>query len=281
MSIEVRELTKTFGHNRALDHVSVDFHNERIYGLLGRNGAGKTTLLNCITGRIFPTGGDIRMDGARISENDAALGQIYMSSEQTMYPESMRVDEAFRHSRSFYPTFDGDSARAMADQFGLDLRRKIKHLSTGYASIFKLVVALNVGVPYLLLDEPVLGLDANHRDLFYKLLIEKYAERPCCMVISTHLIEEVSGIVEDVVIVDNGRILCSQSRDALLSGGYTVSGPAGLVDVFLAGKDCIGADILGGLKTAYVRGSIPGDVPDGLEISAMDLQKLFIQLTNS
>ena len=281
MSIEVRELTKTFGHNRALDHVSVDFHNERIYGLLGRNGAGKTTLLNCITGRIFPTGGDIRMDGARISENDAALGQIYMSSEQTMYPESMRVDEAFRHSRSFYPTFDGDSARAMADQFGLDLRRKIKHLSTGYASIFKLVVALNVGVPYLLLDEPVLGLDANHRDLFYKLLIEKYAERPCCMVISTHLIEEVSGIVEDVVIVDNGRILCSQSRDALLSGGYTVSGPAGLVDAFLAGKDCIGADTLGGLKTAYVRGGIPGDVPDGLEISAMDLQKLFIQLTNS
>lgn len=281
MSIDVQALSKSFGHTQALRNVSVTFQENRIYGLLGRNGAGKTTLLNCITGRIFPSEGSILLDGAPVKENDGALSKIYMMSEQAMYPEGMRVRDAIKHSRSFYPQFDADAALAMAEKFALDTKRKIKNLSTGYSSIFKLVIALNVNVPYLLLDEPVLGLDANHRDLFYRLLLERYTENPFCVVVSTHLIEEVSSIIEDVVIVDAGQVVRCESRESLLAGGYTVSGPAAAVDAFLAGRECIGADLLGGLKTAYVLGGAPDGLPDGLELSGMDLQKLFIQLTSS
>ena len=137
-----------------------------------------------------------------------------------------------------------------------------------------------MNAPYILLDEPVLGLDANHRDLFYRILIEKYSESPCTIVISTHLIEEVSNVIEDIIIIKQGKIIKNESREALLSQGYTVSGVASIVDAYVAGKDVIGTDQLGGLKTVYVLGKIDQKVPEGIEISKLDLQKLFIQLTN-
>ena len=85
--------------------------------------------------------------------------------------------------------------------FGLNTKKKVRTLSTGYKSIFKLVLALSVNVPYLFLDEPVLGLDANHREMFYRILLEKYIEEPFTIVISTHLIEEVASVIEHVVIL--------------------------------------------------------------------------------
>jgi len=155
-------------------------------------------------------------------------------------------------------------------------------LSTGYSSIFKVIIALSVNTPYVLLDEPVLGLDANHRDMFYRYLIEKYSETPSTYVISTHLIEEISNLVEHIIIIRKGKIIKDEAREELMSYGYTVSGKASLVDEYVRDKNVIGLDSIGGLKSAYVMGQIPRDkAPEGLEITKIDLQKLFIKLTDN
>ena len=164
--------------------------------------------------------------------------------------------------------------------FELPQKKKIKSLSTGYQSIFKNIVALSVNVPFVFLDEPVLGLDAYHRELFYKVLIEKYAERPFTAVISTHLIEEAANIIEQVIVIKSGQIICSKSLEELLASGYCVSGPAAQTDSYIQTKNVIGTESLGGLKTAYILGIPDPDMPAGLEISRMDLQKLFIRLTD-
>lgn len=279
--IEVVNISKRFKDTVALDHVNLFFEEEKIYGLLGRNGAGKSTLLNVISNRIFPDEGKVLMNGMPVRENDQALEQIYLMSEKTLYPESMKIKEIFKWSKEFYKNFDIDFAMNMAEQFRLDVKKKVKGLSTGYTSIFKNVIALSVNVPYVFLDEPVLGLDANHRELFYRILIEKYSENPFTAVISTHLIEEVSSVIEDIVIIKNGQVIRSETREDLLGRGYTVSGNGVLVDKYLRGKEVIGSDVLGGLKTAYVIGRPDrANLPDGLEITGLDLQKLFIQLTN-
>ena len=140
---------------------------------------------------------------------------------------------------------------------------------------------MSVNVPYVFLDEPVLGLDAYHRDLFYKILIEKYAENPFTIVISTHLIEEISNVIENVIIIKNGEIIKNDSRDEILKAGYCISGISSAVDGYISGKQVIGTEILGGLKTAYILGQPETNIPDNLSISGMDLQKFFIQLTNS
>lgn len=280
MSIVVENVSKQFGKVQALRDVSLTLEEGKIYGLLGRNGAGKSTLLNILTERIFPDGGRVTVDGEPIHNNDSALSKMYLMSEQDCYPESMKVREAFRWTKEFYPTFDQDFAWNLAGAFELPLGSKVNKLSTGYSSIFKLIVALSVNVPYVLLDEPVLGLDANHRDLFYKTLLARYVEHPATVVISTHLIEEVSSLIEDLVIIHKGEVLRRGSREEFLSQGYTVSGPRGLVEEYLKGKEVLGADVLGGLESAYVLGKADRrTLPQGLELSGLDLQKMFILMT--
>lgn len=280
MSIVVEKVSKQFGKVQALRDVSLTLEEGKIYGLLGRNGAGKTTLLNILTERIFPDGGRVTVDGEPIHNNDSALSKMYLMSEQDCYPESMKVREAFRWTKEFYPTFDQDFAWNLAGAFELPLGSKVNKLSTGYSSIFKLIVALSVNVPYVLLDEPVLGLDANHRDLFYKTLLARYVEHPATVVISTHLIEEVSSLIEDLVIIHKGEVLRRGSREEFLSQGYTVSGPRGLVEEYLKGKEVLGADVLGGLESAYVLGKADRrTLPQGLELSGLDLQKMFVLMT--
>lgn len=280
--IEIRDVTKRYGDVTALNGVSVTFEAEKIYGLLGRNGAGKTTLLNAITNRVFLNSGEILVDGEPAAENDRAQSKMYMMSEKGNYPETMRINDVFKWTADFHDgAFDTAYALKLSDAFGLNPRKKVKQLSTGYSSIYKIITALSLKVPILLLDEPVLGLDANHRDLLYKTMLENYAENPRTIVISTHLIEEVSALIEEVVIIQAGRIIRKDSSEALLSGGYTVTGPTEVVNAYIAGKEVIGADALGGLKTAYVLGKPDRDaLPSQLELSGLDLQRLFIQLTN-
>jgi ABC-2 type transport system ATP-binding protein len=279
--IEVKNVTKNYGSTRALDNVTLNFEENKIYGLLGRNGAGKSTLLNIITGRVFLDSGEVLVDGSPAAENDEALHKLYLANEKTLLPENMRVRDAFKWTKEFYPDFDMEYAMKAAEQFKLDTSKRVKALSTGFDSIMKDIIALSVGTPYVLLDEPVLGLDANNRDLFYRLLIEKYSQKPCTVVISTHLIEEVSSVIEEIVIIKESRIIRNESRESLLSKGYTVSGLAGRVDEYIRYKNVIGSESLGGLKTAYILGEGSPVRAEGLEITSLELQKLFIHLTNS
>lgn len=283
MAIKTQNLTKRFGLVQALQGVSITLEENKIYGLLGRNGAGKSTLLNILTGRLFADEGAVTIDGENAIENDRAQGKVFLMSEKTLHPDSMRVRQAFRWAQTFYPGFDQGQALSLSGDFGLSTNARISGLSTGYHSIFKLVLALSVNTPYVLLDEPILGLDANHRELFYKRLLEKYAAGPFTVVLSTHLIEEVASLVEDVIIIKDGQVLRQESRDSLLSQGYTVSGGAAAVDAYIQGRRVLGIDALGGLRTAYIQGSPDKSAPSAqdLEFGPMDLQKLFIQLTNS
>lgn len=278
--IEITDLSKNFDDVQALSHVNLHFEENTIYGLLGRNGAGKSTLLNIINNRLFPSSGNVTLSGEDVKENSKNLSHFYLTNEENLYPESMKVKDVFKWSQVFYPDFDIKYAYKLCELFELSPKKKIKKLSTGYQSIFKNIVALSVNVPFVFLDEPVLGLDAYHRELFYKILIEKYAENPFTAVISTHLIEEVAGVVENVVIIKNGEVIRNTSTEELLQEGYSVSGPTALVDGYTSDKKLIGSDTLGGFKTAYIIGRPEDHIPEGLEISNMDLQKLFIQLTN-
>lgn len=281
MSIEIKNVTKKFGDNTALNNVSISFGENKIYGLLGRNGAGKSTLLNIITNRLFATEGEVTIDNLQACENDKAQEKIYLMSEKTLYPQDMKLKAILKWTKNFYPNFDMDKAMEYAKIFKLDINKKMKALSTGYTSIFKLIIAMSVNTPYVILDEPVLGLDANHRELFYQLLIEKYSEEPFTIIISTHLIEEISALIEEAVIISEGEVLLHKTREDLLALGYSVSGKATEVDAYIAGKETIGVDALGGLKTAYVMGRPDSDISENLEITTLDLQKLFVKLTNS
>ena len=280
MSIELKNVTKTYGGVRALDSVSVKFGGGLVYGLLGANGAGKTTMLNIITNRIYADSGEVLIDGESAPGNDRALGKVYMMAEANLFPDSMRVEPALRLTAQFYPGFDMDYALDVARKFELPLKKKVKALSTGYSSIFRLTLALSCNTPYVIYDEPVLGLDAQHRDLFYRLLMEKCAEGEQTAILSTHLIQEAANLISHAVIIKKGRIIRDAPAEELSGAAYTVSGPAALVDAYISGKKLLSVNALGGLKSASVEGAPDGDAPAGLEISSIGLQDYFIGLMN-
>ena len=275
MSITVSQLSKQYGPVTALDGVSLTLEGRKIYGLLGRNGAGKSTLMKLMSDRIGPTAGEILVDGKSVHNN---TGRIYMMSEDNLYVDSMKVRDIFRWTGEFYGGFDQALADRLCEEFELNPKKKATSLSTGYKSICKLITALCVDADYIFMDEPVLGLDAWHRELFYRSLLETYADRPRMFLLSTHLIEEVAGVIEDVIIIDKGKILRTDSVENLLRSGYNITGAAAAVDDYCRGKEVLGCDTVGGIKTAAVLGRAE-DVPAGLTVSPLDLQKLFIRMT--
>ena len=280
MAIELKNVSKSFGGVHALSDVSHSFGGGKIYGLLGPNGAGKTTLLNIITNRLYADCGEVLIDGESAPGRDRALGKVYMMAEQNLFPDSMKVKGALKITADFIPSFDLELAMELAQKFGLPMNKKVKALSTGYSSILRLVLALSANTPYVIFDEPVLGLDAQHRDMFYRLLMEHCGGGGQTVILSTHLIQEAAPLIEHAVIIKGGKILRDASAEELTGAAHTVSGPAGLVDGYIAGRQVLNTTAIGGLKTACVEGEPDSRVPAGLEVSAMGLQDYFISLMN-
>jgi ABC-2 type transport system ATP-binding protein len=284
-TIEVKNVSKAFGKTTALNNVSLTFESEKIYGLLGRNGAGKTTLINIITNRIFADAGEVLVDGEKAEENDHAQEKIYCMTEKNVHPWNMKVKEGFRWAREFYPGFDTEYAYSLARKFNLETDKKIKGLSSGYSSVFKLVLTLASGVSVLIFDEPVLGLDAAHRELFYRELIAYYSEHPKTVIIATHLIDEVAEVLEQVIILKTGDIVLAEPVESVLQLAYSVSGDGASVDLYASDKKVIREETIGRFKAATIfqerDNSDRARIQElGLQITPARLQEVFISLTN-
>lgn len=278
--IQIKNITKKYNGLTALDNVSFSFEFGKIYGFLGRNGAGKSTLINVIANRIFADEGTVLVDDVPARENMKVQEKIFCMSETDLYDKDLKIKEHFKWINRFYDSFNTNKALEISEKFDLDTDKRFKALSKGYQSIFKLTVALSLNVPYVIFDEPVLGLDANHRELFYDLLLKDYEDGERTIIIATHLIEEVANIIEEVVLIDKGKILLQESVERLLETGYSISGITKEVDDYCIDKNVIGYDELGSLKIAYVLGEkTPLPENSNLQISAMNLQKLFVKLT--
>jgi len=282
---EVTQLTKAYGTTKALDRVSFRLEADKIYGLLGRNGAGKTTLMNILTAQLFPTSGDVRLFGEAPYENDNVLRRVCFIKESQTYPRSLRVQDVLELSASFFPNWDRDFAYALAGDFDLPLSRRMGKLSRGMLSSVGIIIGLASRAPVTIFDEPYLGLDAVARGLFYDKLLKDYAEHPRTILLSTHLIDEVSRMLEHVLLMDRGRLLLDEEADALRRKAYTVTGPTSKAETFAAGREVIHAEAIGGLASLTVMGALTPEQKrhaesSGLEVGPVSLQQLFIHLTN-
>lgn len=279
--LEVSHVSKSYGSKSVIADVNLAFEENKIYGLLGRNGAGKSTLLNIITDRIFPSSGEVKIDSENVADNDSKLGLMYLMSEVDLYPNGAKLTQIVKDSELIYGGFNHKLADKMIAEFKIDMGQKFGKLSTGYNSIFKLILALCLPVKFVILDEPVLGLDANHRELFYTELLDSYADNPRTFILSTHLIEEVANIISDVIILDQGRIILNQPVEDVLAKTHSVVGQKNEVEEYTKGLNVVGHDDMGNIRANYVYGDLDDRrLPDTVQLSNFDLQKLFVFLTN-
>lgn len=286
--LEVKNLSKNYGSVPALRELSFSLEAGKIYGLLGRNGAGKTTLLNLLTSRIYSREGEISLFGQPGVDNQAALSRICYMPEKNLFPEGMRVREILRVARAFYPNYDQTYADDLCRQFGLDTARRYKALSRGYESILRIILGLAARADLTIFDEPILGLDAAARDLYYQVLVKEAADFPRTFILSTHLIDESADLFEDVIILKEGRLITFESAETLRRSAFHLSGRADVLTGFVQANNLtvLGREGIGSLASFAVRGTLDAAqreaaAASSLDLSPISLQKLFIYLTES
>ena len=276
------EVSRRFGAHLALDGVSVSFAEHRIHGLLGRNGAGKTTLMQILTAQQFPTAGRATVFGEDPYENADVLARTCSVREAMRYPDAYRVRDALRAAAAVHPRWDGALADELVDAFALPLKQRCKSLSRGQLSAVGAVIGLASRAELTFFDEPSLGLDAVARRTFHDRLLADFAEHPRTVVLSTHLIDEVAGLVDRVVVLDRGRVLIDADTDALRGSAVTVTGPAAAVERFAAAAHAVELhrERLGGvLRLTLTDVPASASAPEGLALEPLSLQDLVVHTT--
>ncbi|WP_309127273.1 ABC transporter ATP-binding protein [Microbacterium sp.] len=284
--IEVRNLSKRYKDKLALDNVSLSIEKDTIYGLLGRNGAGKTTLMSILTAQNFATSGQALVFGENPYENSRVLSRICFVRESQKYPDDATPTHALRAARLFFDNWDQKLAERLIDDFQLPLKTTIKKLSRGQLSAVGVIIGLASRAEITFFDEPYLGLDAVARQIFYDRLLEDYAQHPRTIILSSHLIDEVSNLIEKVIVIDRGRILLDEDTDAVRGRASTIVGDAAKVEAWAAGREIIHREALGRVASVTVLGHLTdadkaGLAAADLDLASVSLQQLIVRLTQN
>jgi ABC-2 type transport system ATP-binding protein len=205
-------LTKRYGKVTALNKVTIRVESGRIIGLLGPNGSGKTTLIKLANGLLQPSAGEVLIGGKAVgAESKAAVSYL---SDRICIDNWLRIREILSFYADFYADFRMDEAETMLKNLGIDLAKRLKTLSKGNREKVQLVVAMARKARLYLLDEPIGGVDPAARDYIITTIMNNY--RPeAALVISTHLIQDVEQILDDIIFLKEGSVILQGAADTI------------------------------------------------------------------
>ena len=214
--VEIHGVTRRFCSTAAMDDVSLSVPRGSVFGLVGVNGAGKTTLLKHVLGLLRAQTGRVRVFGLDpVADPVGVLSKIGYVSEEKDLPDWMRIDELFHYSRAFYSSWDDRYADKLRQTFELDPAKKVKHLSRGQRARAGLLVALAHRPQILVLDEPSSGLDPIVRRDILAAIIRTISEEGRTVLFSSHLLDEVERVSDQVAMIDQGRIILCDGLDQI------------------------------------------------------------------
>jgi ABC-2 type transport system ATP-binding protein len=211
--IEARGLCKRFGNTIALNGLDLRVEEGRILGLVGPNGAGKTTALNAILG-LTKYEGDLKVLGRDPwTERNELMRDVCFISDVAVLPRWIRVSQALDYVAGVHPRFSRAKAEGFLAKTNIRGSNKVRELSKGMVTQLHLALVMAIDAKLLVLDEPTLGLDILYRKQFYDSLLNDYFDGNRTIVVATHQVEEVEHVLTDLVFIDRGRIVFSQSME--------------------------------------------------------------------
>jgi ABC-2 type transport system ATP-binding protein len=208
--LECRNLSKRYGGQPALDNVSLGLRGGRITGLLGPNGSGKTTLIKLAAGLLQPSGGETLINGRKPGAETKAV--VSYLTDRFVLDGWMRITEILSFFENFYPDFRRDSAETMLANLGVEPDKRFKTLSKGNREKVQLILVMARKARLYLLDEPIGGVDPAARDYIINTIIGNYSE-DAVVLISTHLIQDVERILDDVIFLKEGKVVLQGAAD--------------------------------------------------------------------
>lgn len=211
--LEIKNISKKYGKNLVLDNFSYNIESGNIIGILGPNGSGKTTLLKIIKGYLLPSSGEIFLDGKKID---------YLSNSQISYlpdvnfmDENLTVEKGIYLFNNFFEDFRVDKMISMLELMKLDKNKKIKELSKGMKEKYNLALILSRKARLYIIDEPISGVDLISRDEIINFIVTNI-EEDTTMIITTHFAEEMDKIFDEIIYLNDGKIIESGKIDDLI-----------------------------------------------------------------
>ena len=206
--LQCKNLGKRYGGFQALNGLNLEVEPGRIVGLLGPNGSGKTTLIKLANGLLAPSTGEILIDGKKPGPETKAV--VSYLPERTYLNNWMKISDAMAFFRDFYPDFRQDRAEAMIRSLNIDETKTLGAMSKGTREKVQLILVMSRAAKLYLLDEPIGGVDPAARDYILNTILSNY-EPESTILISTHLITDIERILDDVIFIQNGRLVLQQS----------------------------------------------------------------------
>lgn len=273
--IELINVTKKYFGTKAVNNLSLNISNNGIYCLLGRNGAGKTTIMKLITGRTYATSGRVTVNGRDVSSGSTPDCVSYIESGAVQF--NMKIPALIEAAAALQSNFDYVFAQEMVRRFNLNPNKRYNDLSLGMKTVFAAIIGLANNSKVILLDEPMLGVDAIMRSRFNDMLAESYTANPRIIIVSTHLIDEIAKMTERLIIIDRGKLILETGIDDIDEHAYTLIGSAESIVPLLDGLNCIGKATAGSIMSAHIYGDRINP-PSGVTVDRLSLQDFFINI---
>ena len=209
--IEVRDAVKKFDGFAALDGASLSVPTGSVYGLVGPNGAGKSTIIRHLTGIYRQDSGTVAIGGESVWENADLKSRIAAIPDDWYYFNQASIRDMMRFYRGFYPNFSMERYEKLKEVFSIDEKKTIRRLSKGMQKQVAFWLALSCMPDYLILDEPVDGLDPVMRRQVWSLMMGDVSERGTTVLVSSHNLRELEDVCDHVGIMDHGKVLLERS----------------------------------------------------------------------
>ncbi|HHF7060002.1 TPA: ABC transporter ATP-binding protein [Streptococcus mutans] len=210
--LQLHHITKKFGNKLALDDISLKLPKGKIIGLLGPNGSGKTTLIKLANGLLQPTAGEIVINGLRSCPETKSL--ISYLPDTSYLSDKMKVHDILKLFEDFYVDFDRQKAEQLLEDLAIAQSEKLKNLSKGNKEKVQLILVMSRKAKLYILDEPIGGVDPAARDYILKTIINNYSE-DASVLISTHLISDIEQVLDEVIFINQGKIVLQENVDDL------------------------------------------------------------------
>ncbi|MBR7091273.1 MAG: ABC transporter ATP-binding protein [Clostridia bacterium] len=210
--LQVKNITKKFDDRVIIDNVSFNIPRGRIVGLLGKNGSGKTTILKMINDLLTIDSGEILINGKPISA-DTKLSVSFLP-ERSYLDNSRTVLQTFHFFQDFYPDFDIILAQKLLSDLDIDINTKLSKMSKGMKEKVQLILVMSRHASLYILDEPLGGVDPSTRDYILKTILTNF-DSNSSLLITTHLVADVEKILDDVIMIDQGKVILSDTADNL------------------------------------------------------------------
>ena len=210
--LEVKNVKKAFDDKVVVDDVSFTLGKGKILGLLGKNGSGKSTIIKMINDLLTIDSGDITICGEHIGVSTKA--KVSYLPERTYLDSSRTVKQIFKYFEEFYPDFDKAKARQLLKDLDLDIEASLSKMSKGMKEKIQLILVMSRNASLYILDEPLGGVDPSTREYILKTILSNF-DKEASMLITTHIIDDVEKILDEIVLIDKGKVILSGEADAL------------------------------------------------------------------